>query len=69
MASRCTVAELQNNFSSLSSRVLETGDALFIDQGGQADVVMVPADSYLSDMQALQEFKRIFMQEDETSAK
>ncbi len=69
MASTCTVAELQNNFDSLASAILDTGEPLFIDQGGQSDIVMVPADSYLHDMQALSEFKRIFMQDGATPAK
>lgn len=67
MASTCTVAELQKNFDSLSASLLETGEPLFIEQGGQADVVLVPADAYLRDMQALSEFKRIFMQGDKAS--
>lgn len=63
MASTCTAAELQNNFDSLASTILETGEPLFIERGGQSDIVMVPADPYLHDMQALSEFKRIFMQD------
>lgn len=60
MASTCTVAKLQKDFAAISDQVLESREPLFIDQGGEAELALVPADDYLRDMQALSEFKRIF---------
>ncbi len=65
MACACNVDQLKNNPDDLLLKVLETGEPLFIDIGGQADVVVVEADRYLRDMQALAEFKRIFAQGDQ----
>ncbi len=62
MACACNADQLKNNLDDLLSKVLETGEPLFIDRGGQADVVVVDADCYLRDMQALAEFERIFAQ-------
>ncbi len=63
MASTCTVAQLQKDFAAVSGQVLESREPLFIDQGGIAELALVPADDYLRDMQALSEFKRIFADE------
>lgn len=52
--------EVRENFASIAQRVRETGDPVFVARGGQADTVLVDADRYLQDMQALSEFKRIF---------
>ncbi len=60
MASSCTVEELRSDFDRIAQQVEESGDPVFINRGGCSSVALVDVDSYLQDMQALREFRRIF---------
>lgn len=60
MAKHYSAEELVTNFASIAQETIESDDPIFISQGGQAQVALVNADTYLQDMQALREFQRIF---------
>ena len=60
MAKHYSAEELGTNFAEIAQEAIETDEPIFISQGGQANVALVNADTYLQDMQALSEFKRIF---------
>lgn len=60
MAKHYNAEELGTNFAEIAQEAIETDEPIFISQGGQANVALVNADTYLQDMQALSEFKRIF---------
>lgn len=60
MAKHYSAEELGTNFTSIAQEAIESDEPIFISQGGQAQVALVNADTYLQDMQALREFQRIF---------
>lgn len=60
MAKHHSAEELGTNFASIAQEAIESDEPIFISQGGQAQVALVNADTYLQDMQALREFQRIF---------
>ena len=60
MAKHYNAEELGTNFAEIAQEAIETDEPIFISQGGQANVALVNADTYLQDMQALREFQRIF---------
>ncbi len=60
MAKHYNAEELGTNFAEIAQEAIETDEPIFISQGGQANVALVNADTYLQDMQTLSEFKRIF---------
>ena len=60
MAKHYSAEELSTNFTSIAQEAIESDEPIFISQGGQAQVALVNADTYLQDMQALREFQRIF---------
>lgn len=60
MAKHYSAEELGTNFVSIAQEAIESDEPIFISQGGQAQVALVNADTYLQDMQALREFQRIF---------
>ncbi len=63
MASRRSVSELSSDPLSVIQEAVETKEPIFISVGSQAQTLLVDADTYLTDMQALAEFKRIFADE------
>ena len=60
MASTCTIDDLKKNPSAIINQVKASKEPVYIDQSGQALALLVDADTYLTDMQALHEFKRIY---------
>ena len=60
MAKHYSAEELSTNCASIAQEAIESDEPIFISQGGQAQVALVNADTYLQDMQALREFQRIF---------
>ncbi len=60
MAKHYSAEELGTNFAEIAQEAIESDEPIFISQGGQAQVALVNADTYLQDMQALREFQRIF---------
>lgn len=60
MAKHYSAEELSTNFASIAREAIESDEPIFVSQGGQAQVALVNADTYLQDMQALREFQRIF---------
>lgn len=60
MTKHYSAEELGTNFASIAQEAIESDEPIFISQGGQAQVALVNADTYLQDMQALREFQRIF---------
>ena len=60
MAKHYSAEELGANFASIAQEAIEGDEPVFITQGGQAQVALENADTYLQDMHALREFQRIF---------
>lgn len=60
MEAVCTLKELKEHPQEVLERVEDGGETIFVNRGGKAKAVLVNADAYLNDMQALNEFKRIF---------
>jgi PHD/YefM family antitoxin component YafN of YafNO toxin-antitoxin module len=60
MALTCTVDNLKKNPSSIINQVKASKEPVYIEQSGNASVLLVDADTYLTDMQALNEFQRIY---------
>ncbi|MCH4184868.1 MAG: RidA family protein [Eggerthellaceae bacterium] len=56
----CTVGDLASRTAEVLDTVKATKTPTFIDQGGSSSTVLVDADTYLTDMQALREFNRIY---------
>lgn len=65
MADRYSVSDLESRAQAIISRIRMTKEPACISQNGHAAVMMVDAETYLDQMQALDEFKRIF--DDESS--
>ncbi len=60
MAKHYSAEELGTNFAEIAQEAIKSDEPIFISQGGQAQVALVNADTYLQDMQALREFQRMF---------
>lgn len=60
MAQTCTVEDLKKNPGAIINQVKASKEPVYIDQNGSASVMLVEADAYLTDMQALGEFRRIY---------
>lgn len=60
MYAKCSIDDLQTNPGSVINQVKRTKDPVFVDQNGKSEVVIVDADTYLTQFQAFEELKRIF---------
>ena len=60
MAATCTVEDLKRNPGAIIAQVKASKEPVYIDQSGKATVLLLDADTYLTNMQALSEFKRIY---------
>ena len=60
MGRTCTVEDLKTNALGVLETVTASKEPVFIDQGGKSQVALVDVETYLTQMQALGEFKRIF---------
>lgn len=56
----CSLKELKEHPEEILNLLEEGEGPFFVDRGGKARAMLVDADEYLSNMQALNEFKRIF---------
>lgn len=63
MALQFSVADLETRAQELVIKAQSSKEPLLITQNGKAGAVLVDADTYLSNLQALDEFKRIFKDE------
>ncbi len=52
--------DLQARTQVVIEDAIASKEPVYINQNGKASVIMIDADTYLSDMQALREFKRIY---------
>ncbi len=60
MVNTCTIADLQKRPASAIERACDSKEPVLIVQNGRANALIIDADTYLANMQALNEFKRIF---------
>ncbi len=60
MARTCTMDDLRKQPSSIIDQARSSKEPIFIEQAGAASTLIIDADAYLTDMQALAEFKRIY---------
>lgn len=60
MAATCTVEDLKRNPGAIIAQVKASKEPVYLDQSGKATVLLLDADTYLTNIQALEEFKRIF---------
>ncbi|MCD8199984.1 MAG: type II toxin-antitoxin system Phd/YefM family antitoxin [Coriobacteriaceae bacterium] len=67
MATTCTVEELKAHPEAILDEVRSTRTPTYIDQKGTASVLLLDADVYLTQVQALNEFMRIYT--DDTSGR
>lgn len=62
MGQLCTIDELKANPQAVINTALSTKQPVFIEQAGRAHAAVVDVDTYLTQMQALREFRRIYAQ-------
>lgn len=63
MSSHYSVSELEARAASIIAEARSTKEPVFISQGGRASVLLIDAGTYLTKMQALGEFERIYRDE------
>ena len=60
MARTCTISDLKERPVAIIDEARAAKEPVFIEQSGTSSAVIVDADTYLTNMQALGEFKRIY---------
>lgn len=60
MAKRYSISELQQRTHAIVDEAAACKEPVYIAKGDRASVLLIDADTYLNDMQALHEFKRIY---------
>ena len=63
MARQYSVSELSNQALAIVAEATSSKEPIFITQNGHASTLIIDADVYLSKMQALDEFMRIYQKE------
>lgn len=56
----CRIADLQKHPQAVFDEVKASKEPVFVAQNGTSSIVIVDADTYLDEMQALREFERIY---------
>lgn len=60
MAQVCSIADLKERPNAIIEEVRSSKEPMYLAQGGTSTVVLIDADTYLTKMQALGEFERIY---------
>lgn len=63
MANQYSVSDLGTRAPAIVAEARTSKEPVFVSQNGHAAVVVVDADTYINEMQALKEFERIFRDE------
>lgn len=63
MPTHYSVSDLEAHAASIIAEARSSKEPVFISQGGRASVLLIDTDTYLTKMQALGEFERIYRYE------